>query len=126
MQAQTTSIPETSPASGPRVVHTRRGPVEYAEVGAGPAVLCLHGAMGGYDQSLLLARSAGAPGFRYLAVSRPGYLGTPLSRGRTPEEQADLASVYRPRAAARGCPSAFSECAASRVFSKEPERAGAE
>jgi pimeloyl-ACP methyl ester carboxylesterase len=93
MQAQTTSIPETSPASGPRVVHTRRGPVEYAEVGAGPAVLCLHGAMGGYDQSLLLARSAGAPGFRYLAVSRPGYLGTPLASGRAPAEQADLCAA---------------------------------
>jgi pimeloyl-ACP methyl ester carboxylesterase len=46
--------------------------------------------MGGHDQALLLARTAGVPGFRYLAPSRPGYLGTSLSLGRTPQEQADL------------------------------------
>jgi pimeloyl-ACP methyl ester carboxylesterase len=39
---------------------------------------------------MLLARTAGVPGFRYIAPSRPGYLGTSLSLGRTPVEQADL------------------------------------
>jgi len=73
----------------PSVVRTRGGPVEYAEYGAGPAVLALHGAMGGYDQSVILARTIGEPGYRVVAVSRPGYLGTPISAGRTPEEQAD-------------------------------------
>ncbi|MHB0935351.1 MAG: alpha/beta fold hydrolase [Armatimonadota bacterium] len=72
---------------------TRLGPVEYAEIGEGPAVLALHGAMGGYDQSLLLARTIGAAGFRYIGVSRPGYLGTPLSSGKTPEQQADLCAA---------------------------------
>ncbi len=76
--------------STPGVVQTRRGPVEYASLGEGPAVLALHGSMGGYDQALLLARTAGVPGFRYIAPSRPGYLGTSLSLGRTPREQADL------------------------------------
>jgi len=77
----------------PVVAKTSRGLVEYAITGEGPAILALHGAMGGFDQSLLLARAAGPPGFRYLAVSRPGYLGTPLSSGRTPEEQADLCAA---------------------------------
>lgn len=77
----------------PVVVKTSRGLVEYAATGEGPTVLALHGAMGGFDQSLLLARAAGPPGFRYLAVSRPGYLGTALSSGRTPEEQADLCAA---------------------------------
>ncbi|HYO52055.1 alpha/beta hydrolase [Archangium sp.] len=76
--------------SRPGVVHTRRGPVECASFGEGPAVLALHGAMGGVDQALLLARTAGVPGFRYIAPSRPGYLGTPISLGRTLDEQADL------------------------------------
>jgi pimeloyl-ACP methyl ester carboxylesterase len=74
----------------PTIVSTRRGPVECAVSGEGPAVLALHGAMGGYDQGLLLARTVGAPGFRYVAISRPGYLGTSLALGKTPEEQADL------------------------------------
>jgi pimeloyl-ACP methyl ester carboxylesterase len=74
----------------PVVVRTRRGPVECAIAGEGPAVLSLHGAMGGHDQGMLLARTIGAPGFRYVAPSRPGYLGTALSMGRTPTEQADL------------------------------------
>jgi pimeloyl-ACP methyl ester carboxylesterase len=74
----------------PRLISTRRGSVEYATFGDGPAVLCLHGAMGGYDQSLLLARTLGESGYRYVGLSRPGYLGTPLDRGRSPEQQADL------------------------------------
>lgn len=81
-------------APTPTIIKTRRGPVEYAEYGEGPAVLALHGAMGGYDQSLLLARTIGGPGYRYLALSRPGYLGTPLSVARTPEEQADLLAEF--------------------------------
>lgn len=72
------------------VLNTPNGKVEYAEFGKGPAVIALHGAMGGYDQSLLLARTIGCEGFRYIAVSRPGYLGTPLTTGKTPEQQADL------------------------------------
>jgi pimeloyl-ACP methyl ester carboxylesterase len=74
----------------PATVTTPTGPVEYAEYGAGPAVLALHGAMGGWDQSLLLARTLAAGGHRFVGLSRPGYLGTPLAAARSPEEQADL------------------------------------
>jgi pimeloyl-ACP methyl ester carboxylesterase len=74
----------------PFTLSTRRGPVECAVFGEGPAVLALHGAMGGYDQGVLLAETVGGPGFRYVALSRPGYLGTSLALGRTPAEQAEL------------------------------------
>jgi pimeloyl-ACP methyl ester carboxylesterase len=63
--------------------------VEVATSGDGPALLALHGAMGGWDQGILLARSLGAAGSRWVAPSRSGYLGTPLAAGRSPEAQAD-------------------------------------
>lgn len=73
-----------------RVLATTRGAVETAVWGEGPAALMLHGAMGGYDQGILLARTVMPAGFRFIAVSRPGYLGTALRAGTTPEEQAEL------------------------------------
>ncbi len=76
--------------SVPTLLNTRRGPIEYVECGEGQTVLAIHGAMGGYDQGQILVRTIGEPGYRYVSVSRPGYLGTPLTTGRTPEEQADL------------------------------------
>ncbi len=74
----------------PTVLQTSRGSLEYVSTGDGPVVLALHGAMGGYDQAHLLARTVAEPGYRFLALSRPGYLGSPISLGRTPEEQANL------------------------------------
>jgi len=78
------------PFPTPTVVQTSRGSVELADWGEGPAVLAVHGAMGGHDQGVLLARTIGEEGYRYLAPSRPGYLGTPLSAGKSAEDQADL------------------------------------
>jgi pimeloyl-ACP methyl ester carboxylesterase len=68
------------------------GPLDFTSSGEGPAFLALHGGMGGIDQSMLLARAVlgDAPGHRVIAVSRPGYLDTPLRAGATPEQQADL------------------------------------
>lgn len=79
----------------PRLTQTPRGAVEHIDRGAGRAVLALHGGMGGYDQSWLLARALFADlfGFRVVAVSRPGYLGTRLGVGAAPEQQADLYAV---------------------------------
>ena len=72
------------------VVTTAKGPVEYARIGEGPAVLCIHGGPGGYDQGLFLFGWLAQAGFSVIAPSRPGYLGTPLTGGKTPAEQADL------------------------------------
>lgn len=77
----------------PRTLTTACGAVEYAEFGTGTALLALHGAMGGYDQGLILARTIGAEGHRAICPSRPGYLGTPLASGDSAERQADLCAA---------------------------------
>ena len=81
----------------PRLMETACGSVEVARTGAGPALLALHGGMGGFDQGLLLARAAcaGPEGFDVIAPSRPGYLGTPLAGRESPEAQADLYAALR-------------------------------
>jgi pimeloyl-ACP methyl ester carboxylesterase len=63
--------------------------MEYAERGAGPPLLAVHGTPGGCDQGLLVGEVFRAGGFRVIAPSRPGYLGTPLATGATCEDQAD-------------------------------------
>ncbi|MCB6178812.1 alpha/beta hydrolase [Rhodobacter sp. Har01] len=94
-------------AGTPRQVETRHGPLEYAEAGQGPAVLMLHGTGGGYDQGLLFARRLIAAGFRVIAPSRFGYLGTPFPADPGPEAQADaladlMQTLKLPRAAVIG------------------------
>lgn len=74
----------------PQTATTARGVVEYVDIGVGPVVVAVHGAMGGYDQSLFLAQTIGGQRYRYLAISRPGYLGTPMRSGKSPAQQADL------------------------------------
>ncbi len=69
---------------------TAKGLVEYATTGEGPVVLAIHGGPGGYDQGILLFEWLARAGFTLLAPSRPGYLGTPVSSGKSPAEQADL------------------------------------
>lgn len=75
-------------AEGSVLIETAQGVIEYAEVGSGPAVLTLHGAPGGYGIGADGAFWEQA-GFRYISLSRPGYLRTPLTVGKTIEEQAD-------------------------------------
>jgi pimeloyl-ACP methyl ester carboxylesterase len=72
------------------VITTARGPIEYATYGHGPPILVIHGNPGGYDQIYDILRiTAPDPKQKFIIPSRPGYLRTPLSVGRTPEQQAD-------------------------------------
>lgn len=77
-----------------QIMQTDLGPIEYAIEGThtGPTLLAIHGGMGGLDQGALLAKAAITSDhpFTTIAVSRPGYLGTPLHNRTTPAEQADL------------------------------------
>ncbi len=74
------------------VIETNYGAVEYADRGKGPAVLLIHGTPGGYDQvlSFVDAGELGQPHVRFIMPSRPGYLRTPISSGKTPQDQARL------------------------------------
>ena len=72
-----------------RTVKTRRGEIEYATAPTGSPVLISHGTLGGFDQGMVAAELILTPQFRPIAVSRPGYLRTPLEAGASPEEQAD-------------------------------------
>lgn len=76
-------------AAGSRIAETPCGPIEYAEAGEGPSVLIVHGAGGGFDQGLEFGRPLAAEGFRVIAVSRFGYLRTPLPADASPAAQAD-------------------------------------
>lgn len=82
--------PQLSTKLVPKTAQTAFGQVEYVEIGTGPVVVSVHGAMGGYDQSTILAQTIGDSGYRYLCLSRPGYLGTALTAGRSSEQQGDL------------------------------------
>ncbi len=74
---------------GARIVHTTAGPIEYAEKGAGIPLLSIHGAGGGYDQGLSNVADLVGDGFRVIAPSRFGYLGTPIPPDTSPAAQAD-------------------------------------
>ena len=70
------------------VVATECGPIQYAEVGSGPAVLIVHGAGGGCDQGVYFARAIGG-NLRWLAPSRFGFLASPAPGGADSALQAD-------------------------------------
>jgi pimeloyl-ACP methyl ester carboxylesterase len=72
-----------------RVAETPCGPIEYAEAGSGAPVLLVHGAGGGFDQGLELGGPLAERGFEVVAMSRFGYLRTPLPADASPAAQAD-------------------------------------
>lgn len=82
-------------AEGSTIADTSVGKVEFIEHGEGAPLLFVHGSPGGCDQGALMAEflvpEGFRAGFRAIALSRPGYLGTPLTEGwRHPIKQADL------------------------------------
>jgi pimeloyl-ACP methyl ester carboxylesterase len=76
-------------STGSHVVQTPCGQIEYAQAGDGPAVLVVHGAGGGFDQALAFSAPFVRAGFRIIAMSRFGYLRTPLPADASPQAQAD-------------------------------------
>jgi pimeloyl-ACP methyl ester carboxylesterase len=76
-------------STGSQIVQTPCGPIECAVAGDGPPVLVVHGAGGGYDQGLDFGEPLARSGFRIIAMSRFGYLRTPLPADASPAAQAD-------------------------------------
>ena len=75
----------------PQRITTALGKVEFdLTESEGPVILASHGGIGGVDQARLLLNWLDPTRYRLLSVSRPGYLKTPLSNGRSFEAQADL------------------------------------
>jgi pimeloyl-ACP methyl ester carboxylesterase len=92
---------------GAKVVNTAAGPIEYADRGRGMPLLSIHGAGGGFDQGLSNVADLVGPGFRVIAPSRFGYLGTPIPADASPAAQADahaalLANLNVPKAVVVG------------------------
>ena len=76
-------------AKGSVVVETRCGPIEYLEAGTGIPLLSVHGSGGGFDQGMSFAGGLAKQGIRIIAMSRFGYLRTPLPANASAEAQAD-------------------------------------
>lgn len=71
------------------IVNTDKGEIEYTLTGSSDRyILMIHGTPGSVhiDESKPFVDK----GFKVLAISRPGYYKTPLSSGKTPQEQAAL------------------------------------
>ena len=73
-----------------QVARTGRGPVEYAVRGHGAPVIVLHGTPGGIDAAEVMSRFLPRDEVAAVMLSRPGYLGTPLTGRETVDDQADL------------------------------------
>jgi pimeloyl-ACP methyl ester carboxylesterase len=76
-------------STGSQIVQTPCGPIEYASVGEGDPLLVVHGAGGGFDQGMDIAKGLAASGMRVIAMSRFGYLRTPLTADASAAAQAD-------------------------------------
>jgi pimeloyl-ACP methyl ester carboxylesterase len=90
-----------------QIAQTRCGPIEYGTIGDGPPVLAVHGAGGGFDQGLDFGAALARSGFRVIAMSRFGYLRTPLPADASAAAQSDahaclLDALNIPRAAILG------------------------
>jgi 2-hydroxy-6-oxonona-2,4-dienedioate hydrolase len=74
---------------GSVLIETACGPIEYQEAGTGIPLLSVHGSGGGFDQGMAFAAPLATQGIRVIAMSRFGYLRTPMPTNASAEAQAD-------------------------------------
>ncbi len=76
-------------AQGSVLLATACGPIEYQEAGSGVPLLAIHGSGGGHDQGMAFAAGLVSHGIRVIAMSRFGYLRTPMPADASAQAQAD-------------------------------------
>ncbi len=76
-------------ALGSVLIDTRCGTIEFQEAGTGVPLLMVHGSGGGHDQGIAFAGDLAQRGIRVIAMSRFGYLRTPMPDDASPAAQAD-------------------------------------
>ena len=76
-------------AQGGVLLEMRCGPIEYQEAGSGVPLLAVHGSGGGHDQGMAFAARLANNGIRVIAMSRFGYLRTPMPADASAAAQAD-------------------------------------
>ena len=76
-------------AQGSLLVDTPCGRIEYQEAGSGLPLLAVHGSGGGHDQGMAFAGGLATQGMRVIAMSRFGYLRTPMPIDASAAAQAD-------------------------------------
>lgn len=77
--------------AGSEILKTDQGEIEYSVRGEGTPVLLLHGAGGGYDQGLWSGKIIlGQEGYKFISVSRFGYLRSPIPPRASIRTQASL------------------------------------
>ncbi len=74
---------------GSVVLQTRCGPIEVQEAGAGTPLLAIHGSGGGHDQGMAVVGALAQRGIRVIAMSRFGYLRTPMPSDASAAAQAE-------------------------------------
>lgn len=94
-------------AQGSVLMATPCGPIEYRETGTGVPLLAVHGSGGGHDQGMAFAAGLASHGIRIIAMSRFGYLRTPMPADASAAAQADphvclLDALGIPKAAVMG------------------------
>ena len=82
-------IAQANAARGSVLLQTRCGPIEYQEAGNGVPLLAVHGSGGGHDQGMAFAAGLARKGVRVIAMSRFGYLRTPMPAEPSVAAQAD-------------------------------------
>lgn len=71
-----------------KILRTDQYTIEYTVKGDGVPMLLLHGAGGGYDQGLWMGKTFLGDGYKFISVSRFGYLDSPIPPGASIESQA--------------------------------------